>query len=172
MIIYAETERLLLREILPADEEGMFALDSDPEVQQFVGGKPITTRQQSREMIGYIRQQYQENGIARWAVIRKDTDEFIGWAGLKFIRETINNHTEYYDLGYRLIKQYWGLGYATEAARAALNYGFNQMHLKQIFAMADSRNKNSRNVLEKAGLTYVHTFTYQGNPTDWFVKEA
>ena len=168
MQIFAETDRLILREIVPSDEQGIFELDSDPEVQRFVGNKPITTRQQSREMIAYIREQYKTYGIGRWAVIRKDTGQFVGWAGLKFIRETINGHTHYYDLGYRLIKRYWGRGYASEAAIASLDYGFNQLQLKQIYGMADCRNTASRKVLQKAGLTYVQTFNYEGISTDWF----
>ena len=54
-----------------------------------------------------IRQQYIDNGIDRWAIINKETNDFIGWTGLKFVTETTNNHINFYDLGYRLIEKYW-----------------------------------------------------------------
>lgn len=59
-------------------------------------------------MIDSIRRQYIENGIGRWAVIDKESNNFVGWSGLKLITAKINNHQNFYDLGYRLIKRYWG----------------------------------------------------------------
>ena len=76
-----ETERLLLRELLPTDDAGMFELDSNPEVHIYLGNKPVKSIEESREAIANIRQQYLENGIGRWAVILKETGEFIGWFG-------------------------------------------------------------------------------------------
>lgn len=82
-----ETPRLIIRELLPTDEEGMFAMDSDPEVHRYLGDKPYTDVQQSRENIAIVRQQYRDNGIGRWAVELKNTGEFIGWTGFKRMRE-------------------------------------------------------------------------------------
>jgi [ribosomal protein S5]-alanine N-acetyltransferase len=168
MQIFKETERLILRELTPADVKGMFALDRDPDVHQYLGNKPIAKMAEARQHIEFIRQQYRDNGIGRWAVIEKDTNDFIGWAGLKFITEVINNHTRYYDLGYRLIRKYWGKGYATEAAHASLDYGFNHLQLNEIYAMADTRNKASGKILAKAGLQQVETFSFNGIAHDWF----
>ena len=106
MKVFAETERLILREILPIDVEGLWELDSDPEVHKYLGNNPVTDKEQIVEVINFIRQQYIDNGIGRWAIIDKKTNEFIGWTGLKFVTDTINNHQNYYDLGYRLIKKY------------------------------------------------------------------
>lgn len=92
MKIFAETERLILREILPSDIDGMFELDSDPEVHKYLGNKPVTTREQISDAINFIRQQYIDNGIGRWAIIDKKTNDFIGWTGLKFVTELTNNH--------------------------------------------------------------------------------
>ncbi len=168
MSLVLETERLLLREIVPTDEDGMFALDADPNVQTYLGNKPITSKEQAQQTIQMIREQYVENGIGRWAVVEKETGDFTGWAGLKLIKEPINNHTNYYDLGYRFIHKYWGQGYATEVARASLNYGFTQLQLNEIFAMADVRNQASRKVLEKVGFQCVEIFNYEGVPHYWF----
>jgi [ribosomal protein S5]-alanine N-acetyltransferase len=171
MKIFAETERLILREMLPEDEMGLYELDSDPEVHRYLGNKPIHNIEQARESIRLIREQYIDHGIGRWAIIEKSTNGFIGWAGLKFVKEKINNHTNYYDLGYRLIKKYWGKGFATEVATASLNYGFDKLKLPEIFAMADIENAGSNNVLKKLGLKLMDTFEYDGVVHNWYHME-
>lgn len=168
MEIFAETERLILREIVLTDQNGLFAIDSDPDVNTYLGNKPVQTIVQSIDIIKFIRKQYTDNGIGRWAMIEKNTNNFIGWAGLKLVKEPTNNHCDYYDLGYRLNKSYWGKGFATEAAEASVNYGFNKLKLNEIYAMAHSKNKASRNVIEKVGLTYIETFEFDKTSHDWF----
>lgn len=95
MKTHLETDRLILRELLPTDDLGMFELDSNSEVHKFLGKKPIKHIDESRQMIENIRKQYAENGIGRWAVILKDTNEFIGWSGIKLITDSINNHQNF-----------------------------------------------------------------------------
>ena len=164
---YIETKRLLLRELFPSDDLKMFELDSNPEVHRYVGNNPVTDIEQARTAIANIRQQYNDNGIGRWAVILKETNEFIGWAGLK-LEKNVNGHEQFYDLGYRFIQEHWGKGYATEAATAFLSYGFNRLNLEIINAWADSENKGSRNVLEKLGFNYVNTFQHDGEEEVWY----
>lgn len=168
MKIFAETERLILRELIPGDAPGIFALDSDAEVQRYVGNKPLTHIDQATAVIDFIRKQYEEHGIGRWAMIDKSTQEFLGWTGLKLIRTEINHHQHFYDMGYRLIRKHWGKGYATESALASVRYGFDVLQLSEIFAMADSGNLASQHVLEKAGMTYVNDFMYEGDPHRWY----
>jgi len=168
MKIFLKTERLILREILPSDDEGMFELDSDKEVHKYLGNQPFTKIEDSREMIRFIRKQYEDNGIGRWAMINRETNEFMGWAGLKLMKDLTNYHINYYDLGYRLIKRFWGKGYATESARASISYGFNELKLNEIYAMADVGNRESRYVLEKAGLEYVEDFDFRGDQHAWY----
>jgi ribosomal-protein-alanine N-acetyltransferase len=134
MKIFAETERLLLREFLPTDVQGMFELDSDPAVHRYLGKKPVQTIEQSQEMIAFIRQQYLANGIGRWAVI---------------------------------IRRYWGQGFATEAAQASVDYGFQVLNLPVLYAIADMQNLASRAVLAKVGLRHVGVFDQEGVPTAW-----
>ena len=167
MQVFAETKRLLLRELLPADAAGMFELDSDPEVHRYVGRNPVTTIEQSQAQIAFIRQQYIHNGIGRWAVVEKQTNSFMGWAGLKLITEPTNNHVHYHDIGYRLIRRYWGQGYATEAAAAARDYAFEQLQLPAIYGITDVQNLASRRVLEKIGLQFIETFEWQGELCNW-----
>ena len=168
MKIFAETERLILREILPTDVDGFFELDSDPEVHRYLGNKPISRKEQAAEVIHFIRQQYIEHGIGRWAIIDKKSDDFIGWTGLKFVTELINNHKNYYDLGYRLVKKYWGKGIATETALASLNYAFHELNLPRVFAIADCENIASNTVLKKAGLKFIESFDYDGTKHNWY----
>ncbi|KIO78483.1 GNAT family acetyltransferase [Pedobacter lusitanus] len=168
MKIFAETDRLILREILPSDKNGMYELDTDPLVHRYLGNQPVTTMEQVEEVIEFIRQQYLDNGTGRLAVVEKYKNEFIGWAGLKLVRGMYNNHSNYYEVGYRFIRKYWGMGYATEAARASLEYGFEGLQLNEIYAMAETENTASRHVLEKVGLRYIEKFDLEGDEHDWF----
>ncbi|MFC1224967.1 GNAT family N-acetyltransferase [Pedobacter sp. BG31] len=171
MKIFAETERLILRELMPADAEGMFELNSDPDVHRYLGNKPVTSIEQSIAEIEFIRKQYVENGIGRWAVIEKTSGNFLGWSGLKLITETTNNHINYYDLGYRFSKRFWGKGYATETAMAVIDYGFTELKLNEIIGIADINNLGSIYVLEKVGLKRVSVFDYDGTKHVWMKIE-
>lgn len=168
MKIFAETDRLILREILPTDIEGMFALDSDPNVHKYLGNKPVVNKNETVEVINFIRQQYIDNGIGRWAIIDKKTNDFIGWTGLKFVTDLTNNHKNYYDLGYRLRKKYWGQGLATESAIASLQYAFDKLNTNEIYAIADCNNTGSNNILKKVGLNFIETFTLNGIEHNWY----
>ena len=173
-----ETERLIIRELVQDDAEGMFVLDSDPEVHRYVGNKPVTDVAQCREVIDFIREQYRTNGVGRLAVVHKQTGEFLGWCGVKLFKEKVNGHSDFYDIGYRLIKAHWGKGYATESAKAILKHSFATLPTDEIFAMTDVNNQQSRKVLEKIGLKHVETFNYDtdsmnnwrsgGEPTTWY----
>jgi ribosomal-protein-alanine N-acetyltransferase len=163
-----ETKRLLLRDLLPTDDEGMFQLDSNPDVHRYLGNKPIKSINQAREVISKVRKQYEENGIGRWAAIEKSSGNFIGWAGLKFITEAENNHVRFHDVGYRLHPDYWHKGYATESTVAALQYGFDVLKLQKIIGTCQVENKASRRVLEKCGLKFIEKFVYDiGLDCDW-----
>ncbi len=163
-----ETKRIIIREILPTDVDRLFELDSNPEVHRYLGNKPITSKEQASNAIAFIRQQYIDNGIGRWAMIDKNTQEFIGWTGFKLITEPINNHVNYHDIGYRLIQRYWGKGLATEAAIACLHYGFETLKIKEVHSFADAENAASNRVLSKIGLKFIESFEYEGIPHNWY----
>lgn len=163
-----ETERLILRELLLSDADGMFELDSNPNVHVFLGKKPVIAIEQSIAQIENIQQQYKDSGIGRWAVILKETNEFIGWSGIKFIKNEINNHKDFYEIGYRFIEKHWGKGYATEAGKAFVNYAFNVMNVDALYAYADAGNSSSKSILEKLGMQYVNSFEYEGELEVWY----
>jgi len=167
MQIFIETPRLLLREIVPSDVEGIFELDSDPDVHTYLGATPITSLAEAEAIINYIRKQYEDNGIGRWAVIEKATNAFVGWSGLKY-ETVVREDMDYYDLGYRLKKKFWGKGMATETALASLEYGFRVLELKEIYAAAHLENLASNKILQKVGLTFFEVFDYDEEPHNWY----
>ncbi len=166
-----QTERLLLRELISSDDAGIIELDVNPEEDTYVGRNPITTIEQARSVIDFIQKQYVEDGIGRWVVVDKKTNAFMGWAGLKLYKEEVNEHSNFYELGYRFIKKYWGQGYATEAAKAVIDYGFNEMGLTEIYAMTDAENFKSEKVLEKCGMDYIEDFHLGQDTFSWFKIE-
>lgn len=163
-----ETERLYLREIDSQDVDDLFEMDSDPEVHKYIENKPVKSKEQIVEVIEMLQAQYKKNGIARWAVVDKQSGECIGWAGLKYFSEPLNNHSDFYELGYRLKKKHWGKGYVTEAATSIVKYGFENLDLDFIYATAHTENDGSINVLKKLGFKFTEVFDYEGDPTNWF----
>ena len=167
-MIAIETDRLYFREIFESDDNSILELDSDPVVHQYLGNRPIKDIIQARDLIQFIRQQYVDNGIGRLAIIEKETDNFAGWGGFKLITNLVNGHQNYHEIGYRFIKRYWGKGYATESSKAAIEFGFNNLELPVIYAIADTSNIQSKKVLEKCGFTCKEIFDYEFKPHYWF----
>lgn len=163
-----ETDRLILRGFLHSDIDGMFELDSDPEVHKYLGNRPLTCKEQVIPIINSIRQQYIDNGTGRFAIVDKKTNAFIGWAGIKFETELTNNHKNYYDLGYRLIRKYWGKGIGTESAMASLDYAFNTLKLEEVYAAAHLDNVGSNKILQKIGMNLIEQFYYDDIKCNWY----
>ncbi|CAN5540318.1 hypothetical protein BH11BAC1_BH11BAC1_23720 [soil metagenome] len=83
------------------------------------------------------------------------------------MNEYFNNHINFHDLGYRLMRKHWGKGYATESAKASLQYAFEQMKLEEVIGMVNVDNINSKKVLLKSGMKYVESFDREGVPHEW-----
>ena len=150
MNIIFESPRLLFREFTEKDVQLLFDLNSNPNVIKFVHEPTPTIENTTAALQNIILPQYKLYGHGRWAVHLKSTNEFIGWCGLKYIKEP-----DEIDLGYRFKEDHWGHGYATEAAKAAIDYGFNTLHLKKIIAKALPENAGSLKVMENCGMKYV-----------------
>lgn len=142
-----ETRRLLLREFVPDDAENIWELNSDPEVIKYTGDPPFAGIEKAKEFL-HNYQDYAINGFGRWAVISKAPHTFIGWCGLKL------NEQNLVDLGFRFFKREWNKGYATEAARACLEYGFVELNLTEIIGRVARQNVASIKVLEKLSMDY------------------
>ncbi|MDR2223700.1 MAG: GNAT family N-acetyltransferase [Flavobacteriaceae bacterium] len=165
-----ETDRVIIRPIEEGDVEGMYILDSDSRVQEFLGKKTVQSKEEVLSVIRFIRQQYEDYGIGRWAVIEKETNSFIGWTGFKYINNGTNGVEEYLDLGYRFIYDAWGKGYATETAKACLAYADKYLTDLPIHAISEVGNDGSKHVLEKVGFEVVNTFLYDDVPHFWYIR--
>lgn len=162
MTFNIETNRLILRELRLTDLDGMFALDSNPEVHKYLGNKPVTTKAASQNILEHVIHQYKTRGIGRWAAIEKSSGDFIGWSGIRLNTEfNMNGFTKYYDVGYRLLPKYWGKGYATESGKAAVNYAFKTLKLSRIYATTEKGNQASHHALLKIGLNYLSDFYFE-----------
>ena len=150
MNIIFETPRLYLRQFTLEDAGLLLQLNSNPEVLKYLHEPLLETEEQALHIINTIILPQYKNNLGRWAVHLKSSNEFIGWCGLKYLAE-LNE----IDLGYRLMQPFWGKGYAFEAAKHTLDYGFNQLHLKTIVGRAHIENTASLKILEKTGMQYV-----------------
>jgi RimJ/RimL family protein N-acetyltransferase len=160
-----ETERLLLREFEEEDAEWFFRLNSHPQVLRFVPDKALVSVEQARQvLVDHPIADYRKYGFGRGACILKTTGEPIGFAGLKYLEELGE-----VDVAYRLMPAHWGVGLATEVARATVPFGFTKLGLKQIIGLAMPKNIASIRVLEKIGLRYIESVTLWGHEFSKYV---
>ena len=152
----------MLREFSPEDASAFFEMNSDPEVIKYTGDKAFDSIQDAQTFIeGYTH--YDQYGYGRWAICLKPSLKFIGFCGLKYHPKPAIN-----EVGYRLIKKYWGQGLATEATQAAIRFGFDTLGFKTIYAHVDSKNPASARVLQKCGMQFVGHDTHEGTPIDLY----
>lgn len=164
MNIKLETERLYLREFTIDDAQLLIDLNSDIEVTRYTGDGPVKDLEEAKGILTEIIFPQYKNNIGRWAVHLKSSNEFIGWCGLKHIAE--ENEI---DLGYRFFKTHWGKGYATESAKAVLEYGVSQLKLKNIIARAAKENTASIHVIKKLGMTYLKDDRCAHDPAEVYI---
>lgn len=159
MDLILQTPRLLLRPLELSDAEALFELNKNPNVHKYLWQKPEVVIDESIKVIEYVHRQYQENKIGRYATILKETGEFIGWTGIKFVNDMEENgNTNFYDYGYRLDEKFWNKGYATEASIFWLDYGFNQLKIDKMNAYTHSQNGASNHVLQKIGMNFIEDY--------------
>lgn len=156
MKIILETERLILRELTPDDAKDVYELNLNINNIKYTGDKPFRDEKEAKTFLENYKD-YELNGYGRWYVIKKSTNEFIGWCGLKY--GEMENET---DIGFRFFEEEWNKGYATESAIACLNYGFKKLNLKRIIGRAMKENIGSIKVLEKIGLKYEKEVEFDG----------
>jgi RimJ/RimL family protein N-acetyltransferase len=152
-----ETERLRLRQATLDDLDAWHEIAHDAERAWY--GKAQSTLDESRTKLELRIAHQERHGFSLWPVELKQTAEVLGVAGLVHLQDGPE-----IEVGYRFIERHWGNGYATEAAQAALAFGFDELRLDRIVAVTLPDNHASRRVLEKCGLTFVGpTFVY-GHP--------
>ncbi|RXP57101.1 N-acetyltransferase [Lutibacter sp. HS1-25] len=165
MKIILETKRLYLREFMLNDGFYFYHLNKDPEVLKYTGDIPFNSVEEATLFIKNYSD-YKINGFGRWAVCLKNSNDFIGWCGLK--KDLKTNEV---DLGFRIFKNQWQNGYATEAALACVNYGFSELNLTKIIGRAYVVNKASINVLAKCNFNFKKNIIYHQQPAVLYIIE-
>jgi len=155
--IFLETPRLILRQWQESDHEPYIQLNADKEVMEFF--QSTSTRDESLAQIARLVSHIDQYGFGFFAVERKDNQQFIGFTGLA--NDRFESHfTPCVEIGWRLSKVNWNQGFATEAARACLNYAFDILKLKEIYSYTAVDNKRSEHVMEKIGMNKVGIFDH------------
>lgn len=144
-----ETERLLIRKFTLDDLDKLIELRSDAEVIKYLGGRRMQNPESIEKRLRFYIDCYAKFGYGMCAMIWKETGEMIGWSGLQPLEET--GETE---VGYGMIKEFWGRGIGFECARVWLEYGFNQAGAERIVAVAVPENRGSWRIMEKCGMKY------------------
>ena len=159
-MIYIETERLILRQWKAEDKEPFAKLNADAEVMRYF---PETlTKNESDAGVDRFYNSIEENGWGFWAVEIKSTQEFIGFVGINSPAVELP-FTPCIEVGWRLAKQFWLKGYATEAAKASLDFAFHKLNLREVVSMTPTSNKPSWSVMLKIGMyDSGENFNYPG----------
>ena len=150
-----ETERLILRKFDERDVDAIFAMRSDSDVMRFI--REPQNRDEAINWLKLVSSRWDDEKIGFCAVLEKASRKLIGWCGLWRLKETGE-----VEVGYAIDKEYWGRGLAAEAARAFLEYGFNELKLEKVVAVARPENAASRRVMEKLGMQYDYTGEFYG----------
>ncbi len=151
------TPRLKLREWKEEDKAPFFRLNSDPRVMKFM--PKVLSKEESEQFVERIKIRFREDGYSFFAVELIENQTFIGLIGLSTPKfDTF--FTPCVEIGWRLAHDYWGNGYATEGAKASLEYGFQKLNLSEIVSFTVPQNLRSRQVMERLGMHYVDEFNH------------
>lgn len=141
-----ETPRLILRQFTEDDIPALSLITGDPEAMRYIGPGGAITPEQTGTFIAYFNRHWATHGFGTWGVVERETGRLIGWCGLQYLKEPE------IELLYLLEQDSWGKGYAAEAARASIAFGFRELGLQNIVAIAWPANRRSVRVMEKIGM--------------------
>jgi len=142
-----ETARLRLRIMTGDDADSLYSIWSDPEVMKFIPIVLFRTQKEVKDFIPMALQRWEDRGFGIFAVTDKENGQMMGYCGLQYLDES--PEVEIY---YGFSKDYWGQGFATEAARAVLRFAFEEKKIEYIAGITHLENAASQKVLEKIGL--------------------
>lgn len=173
MLIVLETDRLYLRQFIKEDAAHFYEMNNDLQVIKHTGDSPFKNLQEAQKFLSNY-DAYQKTGIGRYAVIRKEDELILGWCGLKY-----HPKERVVDIGYRFYQKFWNKGYATESAKAVIEYAFSKLKYPFLVAHAHIENTASHKVISKCKMEQVKTFDYDGLPAiqyqinnpDYLLKE-
>ena len=161
------TERLILRPFTLEDRQVLFTITNEPNIFQYFPTKTAWDMPKVERNINFQNAHWEKLGYGQLAITLRDSFQLIGWCGLEYLPDT--NETE---VGYLLSGAFWGQGYATEAAKASVQFGVNKIGLKEIIGLTDPLNIASQRVLEKSGLTFTRRQVYFGMEMFRFAVQA
>jgi len=157
--IHLETERLLLRPLTHNDVDAFYAIIGDPITMRYY---PQTfTREDAAEWIERNLRRYEKDGYGLLAVVLKCSGEVIGDCGLSW---QLADDTPMLELGYHFLREQWGHGYATEAARACMEYAFRGLGAEKLVSLIIEQNQSSRRVAERNGMRIEREVMHSGRP--------
>jgi RimJ/RimL family protein N-acetyltransferase len=148
-LVKLSSGRIRLRQWRDEDREAFAAMNSDARVMEFFRSQ--LSRVESDAMVDGIKKHFSERGFGLWAIEVQGVAPFIGFAGLA-VQQFSAHFTPCVEVGWRLAFEHWGRGYATEAARLALGYGFEIVALREIVSYTSATNRRSRAVMERLGM--------------------
>ncbi len=162
--IVFETERLIVRPYTMDDLDIFFRLNGDEEVMRYI--RPAQSLEQTKVFLKKIIDDYAERpGMGRWAMFSKPDHDFAG----SFAIIPIDNSSQL-QLGYALLKQHWGRGYASESVKGGLQYAFGELNLKEIAGITFPENVPSQKVLLKNGFWFDRTFTEEEKELHLYIR--
>jgi RimJ/RimL family protein N-acetyltransferase len=161
-----ETYRLCLRVFELADVNALAKINSDPEVMRHTGDGNLVSYDETEKRLNAYVEHWRRHGFGLRAAIHKSDHAFIGFCGLQFVAGT-----QEIEVGFRLAKEYWGQGLATEATRAVLRYGFEVLGLERIIGLTQPENVASQRVLEKSGLKHEKNAYYYEHLVRYYALE-
>ncbi|TVX93388.1 GNAT family N-acetyltransferase [Paenibacillus agilis] len=153
MIVELYTDRLHLRKMKVSDSSSLFSIWSDPDVTKFMNVTSFTDEDQAKDMIKLLDELSQNNKAIRFSIIEMESNEIIGSCGFNYLDF---EHAKA-EIGYDIAKAYWGKGYASEAVRSLLDYGFSDLQLNRIEAKVELDNVSSIKLLQKLNFTFEGT---------------
>lgn len=143
------TKRLLLRQWVPNDAPKLFSILQEEDILRYFPNQGPPSLEKAERYIAHQLAHWQAQGYGHWAVVNPENGDVLGWSGLEYLPEICET-----EVAYLLSKRAWGRGLATEAAQAAIQFGFKMAGLTEIIGLVHPHNTGSIRVLEKCGLTF------------------
>lgn len=161
------TDRLRLEPCGMDHHDGLCVVNRDPKVMRYIGGRPQTA-EETRAWIGRAETRWTDLGYSWWAIRPAATGEIVGACCLQHIE---NDPVQELEIGWRLLPAHWGRGYATEAARAMIGFGFQELGAPQLFSIADPRNTASIRVMQRLGMRSLGLRRHYGTDAATYVLD-
>ncbi|WP_224484520.1 GNAT family N-acetyltransferase [Robertkochia aurantiaca] len=159
------TERLYTRKLLKSDLARYHRMQNDQQVMKYVGGKTFSLEENIKDLenlIGFYNKP--KNDFWVWAVVEKETDDFVGTCAI------VSNKKKEEEIGYRLLKQYWGKGYGKEVTNGLIKYAFEVMKIREIVAYVDKENVSSVRILDSTFKFIKEFYNEEDNCIDRYYK--